>query len=182
MATMVRRVVTGWDEQGKSIITSDGPTPEVHTSAMRPGFSSTELWVTTSTPARTHEVDEPTKRKRTLQPPPGGTICRIAELPPDSSYMDGMNREKAVAAYMEFGSPEAVQGNENAPHPFMHKTESVDYGIILSGEIFLVMDDTETLLKAGDVVIQRGTNHAWSNRSTEVCRIAFILIDGTWKS
>jgi mannose-6-phosphate isomerase-like protein (cupin superfamily) len=132
--------------------------------------------------APTKEVDEPTLRPRTIQPPSGGTIFRIAELPPDSTFMDVIDRQKAVAAYTEFGSPEAVQGNENARHPFMHKTETVDYGIVLSGEIYLLMDDTETLLHPGDVVIQRGTNHAWSNRSTEVCRIAFILVDGTWAS
>jgi hypothetical protein len=182
MSTSVRRVVTGWDDKGKSIITSDGPTPVVHTSSIRPGFSSSEVWVTSIMPAPTKEVDEPTLRPRTIQPPSGGTIFRIAELPPDSTFMDVIDRQKAVAAYTEFGSPEAVQGNENARHPFMHKTETVDYGIVLSGEIYLLMDDTETLLHPGDVVIQRGTNHAWSNRSTEVCRIAFILVDGTWAS
>jgi quercetin dioxygenase-like cupin family protein len=68
--------------------------------------------------------------------------------------------------------------DENPPHPLMHRTDTVDYGIVLSGEIYLVLDKQETLLKAGDVVVQRGTNHAWSNRSDKPCRMAFILVDG----
>jgi quercetin dioxygenase-like cupin family protein len=60
----------------------------------------------------------------------------------------------------------------------MHRTKTVDYGIVLSGEVYLVLDKQETLLKAGDVVVQRGTNHAWANRSSEPCRMAFILVDG----
>ena len=68
---------------------------------------------------------------------------------------------------------------ENARHPFMHRTDSVDYAIILSGEIYLMLDDTEYLLLAGDTVVQRGTNHAWSNRGTTTCEIAFVLVDAT---
>jgi uncharacterized cupin superfamily protein len=60
----------------------------------------------------------------------------------------------------------------------MHRTQTVDYGIVLMGEIFLVLDESETLLRAGDIVIQVGTNHAWSNRSNKVCRVAFVLVDG----
>jgi quercetin dioxygenase-like cupin family protein len=63
----------------------------------------------------------------------------------------------------------------------MHRTKTVDYGIVLSGEIYLVVDEGETLLKPGDVVVQRGTNHAWSNRSDEPCRMAFVLVDGKWE-
>ena len=68
---------------------------------------------------------------------------------------------------------------ENARHPFMHRTESVDYAIILQGEITMLLDESEVHLKAGDVLVQRGTNHAWSNRGTETCYIAFILVDAT---
>jgi uncharacterized cupin superfamily protein len=64
-------------------------------------------------------------------------------------------------------------------HPGMHRTETLDYAIVLEGEIYAVMDESETLLRAGDVLIQRGTNHAWANRSERTARIAFVLIDGT---
>ena len=69
---------------------------------------------------------------------------------------------------------------KDSPHPLMHRTRTVDYRIVLSGEVYLVLDKQETLLKAGDVVVQRGTNHAWSNRSTEPCKMTFVLIDGKW--
>ena len=62
----------------------------------------------------------------------------------------------------------------------VHRTQSVDYGIVLSGEVVLVLDDTETVLRAGDVVVQRGTNHRWENRSRETARMAFILIDAAF--
>ena len=70
---------------------------------------------------------------------------------------------------------------EGARHPFMHRTDSVDYAIIMQGEIYMLLDDSEVYLKAGDMVVQRGTNHAWSNRGTESCFIAFILVDGVAK-
>ena len=66
---------------------------------------------------------------------------------------------------------------EGARHPFMHRTDSLDYAVVLTGEIYMIMDEDEYLLKAGDVVVQQGTNHAWSNRGSEPCQIAFILID-----
>jgi len=176
----IRRVVTGVDSRGKAIIASDGLPPIIRTSEHRPGFSAREIWITGAMPASTREKGEPTDRPRSIQPPPNGTVCRIADFPPDATFIGKVDRAKAIAAYADQGSPEAVAGNENAPHPFMHKTETVDYGIVLSGEIYLVLDESETLLKAGDVVVQLGTNHAWSNRSNGYCRMAFILVDGTW--
>ena len=68
-----------------------------------------------------------------------------------------------------------------APHPLMHRTETVDYALCLAGEIYLVLDDSEVLIKAGDTVVQRGTNHAWSNRSDQPCRMMFVLVDGTFE-
>ena len=69
----------------------------------------------------------------------------------------------------------------NSPHPLMHRTETVDYGIVISGEMTLVLDKGERLLRAGDVVIQRGTNHAWANRSGKPCRMLFVLVDGRYE-
>ena len=69
----------------------------------------------------------------------------------------------------------------DSPHPLMHRTESVDYGIVIDGEMTLVLDDSEVLLKQGSVVVQRGTNHAWANRSGRPCRMLFVLVDGTFE-
>jgi len=69
-----------------------------------------------------------------------------------------------------------------SPHPLMHRTESLDYGIVIEGEMTLVLDDSHVLLKAGSVVVQRGTNHAWANRSGKPCRMLFILVDGRYEA
>jgi len=112
-----------------------------------------------------------------LHPPKGGVVCRVVEFEPEDpevlKTLDGM------AAFAEMGAAHAIV--ENARHPFMHRTDSVDYAIILRGEITMLLDDSEVHLKAGDVLVQRGTNHAWSNRGTETCLIAFVLVDAVAK-
>ena len=84
--------------------------------------------------------------------------------------------EEAAAAFAAIGASDAHA--LDGPHALMHRTETVDYGIVLSGEVWLVVDDGETRLGPGDVVVQRGTNHAWSNRTEETARMAFVLVDG----
>jgi uncharacterized cupin superfamily protein len=70
---------------------------------------------------------------------------------------------------------------EDPPHPLMHRTETIDYGLVLEGELVLILDEGETVVRAGDVVVQRGTSHAWANRSNANARIAFVLIDGRFE-
>lgn len=178
MAKAARRVVTGHDKTGKAIIQSDGLAPVTFGSPQRPGYLVSEIWVTDAMPAAIHQSGEPTQRERSITPPPNGTICRIGEFPPESTWIHTINAETAKQAFAALGSEDAHVAMEKPPHPMMHRTQTVDYGIVLSGEIYLVLDDSETLLKPGDVVVQRGTNHAWSNRADVPCRMAFILIDG----
>jgi quercetin dioxygenase-like cupin family protein len=142
-----RRVVTGHDERGRSVVLSDGPTPRTH--ALRDATFH-ELWNTTEMPAPVGPVEgsDPAERPLVTPPDPHGTIVRIVDLSPRSR------------------SP-------------MHRTETVDYGIVLAGSIVLVLDDgSETVLAAGDVVVQRGTDHAWANPTDEPARMAFVLVDG----
>lgn len=178
MSANIRRVVTGHDASGKAIIVQDGITPVVHYSEQRPGYSMNEVWVTADAPASINQVGEPTDRPRAIQPPPRGTVCRVIEFPPEAGWISSFDQAKAREAFAGLGSADAHVAMENPPHPMMHRTLTVDYGIVLSGEIYLVLDDSETRLQAGDIVVQRGTNHAWSNRSDGPCRMAFILIDG----
>ncbi len=133
---------------------SDGPVP-VHRAIPEDGVEFYEIWNTDAAPAPIAAVEpsEPTQRRLTVPPPPHGTKIRINEFAP--GFLDEHGRQ----------SP-------------MHRTESVDYGIVLEGEIVLLLDDSEVTLRAGDVVIQRGTDHAWANRTDQVCKVAFILIDG----
>lgn len=149
-----RRVVTGHDARGTSIVLSDGPVP-VHRMMPQDGVGFYEIWQTEGAPAAVGpaEASEPTQRTLRVPPPERGTKIRINEFYP------GFINE---------------QGNQSP----VHRTESIDYGIVLEGEIHLVLDDSEVLLRAGDVIVQRGTDHAWANRSGSVCRVAFVLVDG----
>jgi quercetin dioxygenase-like cupin family protein len=103
---------------------------------------------------------------------------RINHFPPESAAVRQMNPEASRAAFAALGNEKAATFGKGGRHPLMHRTETVDYAIVLSGEITMVLDDGDVTLHAGDVVVQCGTNHAWSNRSGAPCVVAFVLIDG----
>ncbi len=182
MLGKVRRLVTGHDAQGKAILVEDGFAPAVHTLAVRPGWALTELWKTTATPAELGNDRDVTRGPIQLEPPEGGSVFRILEIPPETPESRARNAADPAGMFAAMGTKTASTFKADAPHPMMHRTETIDYGIVLSGEIYAVLEDSETLMKAGDVIIQRGTNHAWSNRSGQPCRIAFILIDAKFDS
>jgi mannose-6-phosphate isomerase-like protein (cupin superfamily) len=127
------------------------------------------------------DAPDPSGRMKTLQPVPNGNNFRIVRFPPEKTFIHNLTGEKARAAFGAVGSAEVSQHTENVRHPLMHRTKTVDYGIILEGEIWLVLDDSEVLCRQGDVIIQRGTNHAWSNRSEKPCRMLYVLIDGEFE-
>ncbi|MGH7311017.1 MAG: cupin domain-containing protein [Candidatus Rokuibacteriota bacterium] len=171
MLKPIRRVVTGHDARGRSVIVSDGPSPHVLTIPGRTDFGLTNLWVTDATPASNEGHADAAARPVVLEPPMGGSILRVVEFPPDKT-LGGFDRNAAFAA---MGAGHALDPDASR-HPGMHKTSTVDYAIVLTGEIWALMDAGETLLTAGDCLVQRGTNHAWSNRSGQPCLVAFILI------
>jgi len=172
MVQPTRRIVTGHDAGGRSIFVSDGAAPAVKVIEAFGGMAVTELWQTDETPVSNAGDDDPAGEESAIEPPPMGSKFRVVEYPPDSVRFAGAGRE---AGFAEIGSRHAmVEGDRR---PGMHKTATVDYAIVLTGEIWAVMDEGETLMKPGDVLIQRGTSHAWSNRTGEACRVAFILID-----
>lgn len=171
-----RRVVTGLDKDGKAVVVSDAPTPHLLERPNRPGVRLHNMWRTDRTPAVIDGPAESIDGPFLLEPPRNGTIVRVIEFQPEDpeklATLDGRS------AFGEMGASHNVV--EGARHPFMHATDTVDYAIVLSGEITMLMDEEDVHLKAGDILIQRGTNHAWSNRGTEPCVIAFVLIDGEW--
>ena len=176
----VRRVVTGHDSDGRAVILSDGAAPFVHTSELRPGYASTDVWRTYDTPARIAPVEaEPTLGPRRQLPTKRGTVIRINTLVPDATQKFDASNVKEIFAGM--GNAAASTFEQNARHPMMHRTETIDYAIVLEGEITMLLDDSEVVLGPGDVLVQRGTNHAWSNRGTIPAKIAFILIDGAYE-
>jgi mannose-6-phosphate isomerase-like protein (cupin superfamily) len=181
MTHAFRRVVTGHNADGRAIIQSDGPPQRVKVvGAAGPTFY--EVWNTRATPAPIdRKSGEPYEAQFTLAPPPGGTRIRVLDIPPETPGMQQIDATAAREHFAEIGAAAAsTHGAAASRHPFMHRTETVDYGIVLEGEITLLVDEGETTVKAGDIVIQRGTNHGWANRSGKNCRIAFILIDGNF--
>lgn len=179
MTTGVRRVVTGHDASGRAIVLEDGPAPAILTNPARPGYFSAQIWATQETPVPIAATEaDPTTQKLTLEPPADGTVIRVIQFPPEDATVRKIDAAGARAIFAAIGSDKASTFKPGGPHPLMHRTESVDYGIVLEGEITLVLDDSEVVVRAGDIVVQRGTNHAWSNRSVKPCRVAFILIDG----
>ncbi|WP_298740695.1 cupin domain-containing protein [uncultured Microbacterium sp.] len=150
-----RRIVTGHDDAGVSVVVSDGPVP-VSRELPEDGVAFHEVWVTTETPALIGAAaEDPTAGALTVPPPTRGTRIRINEFLP--GHLDRAGRQSPV-----------------------HRTESIDYGIVLEGEITLLLDDSEVTAHAGDIVIQRGTDHAWANRGDTIARVAFILVGGEY--
>ena len=183
MTTPIRRVVTGHNAQGLAIIQEDGPAPRVQQIGGPAGPMFHEIWNTQATPVPIDAASgEPAEDGIKLAPPKGGTRIRVLDIPPEGDTIRTMSPEEARAHFAEVGASDAsAHSGETTRHALMHRTETIDYGIVLEGELVLIMDEGETTVRAGDIVIQRGTNHGWSNRSDSNCRIAFILIDGTFE-
>jgi len=181
--TPFRRIVTGHDAQGRSVILEDAPPPRVARIGGERGPLFYEVWNTRETPARIDRAGgEPREEGIQLAPPRNGTRIRVLDLPPEDETFKAITPEQAQAHFAEVGAASASSHTDHGSrHPFMHRTETVDYGIVLEGELTLIMDEGETVVRAGDIVVQRGTNHGWANRGSKICRIAFILIDGCFE-
>lgn len=176
----IRRIVTGHDAHGKAVFTEVGPLPTVVPLAAIPGTVFHEIWSTQETPALVGNGADPTLGPLVLSPPRHGTRIRIVDIPPDTEEFLQYGAARMGDAFAQIGEAEASTVQAVSPHPLMHRTESVDYGVVLEGSLTLVLDDSDTELKAGDIVIQRGTNHAWANRSGAMCRMLFVLVDGQY--
>lgn len=173
---MVRRVVTG-EKDGKSVFLSDGPVANTHNYAAVPGFQTTLAWATMQDIASLpHNGKDPVVSIRSMVPDPHGTRLMVVQFPPDSvmtsSDFDPAAAGAEYAAHLP-GLAEAFDTDGSG----MHQTLSVDYDIIVSGELWLELDDGEIRhLKAGDIVIQNGTRHAWRNRGTVPAVMVAVLI------
>ncbi len=177
----IHRVVTGHDADGKAIIASSGPLPTVVEITAIPGTVFHEVWSTAATPAPVDNAADPTLGPLMLPPPKQGTRIRFVDIPPDTAEFLAQGAGKMKDAFAQIGDEAASTVKAHSPHPLMHRTESVDYGIVIEGELTLVLDDSEVQLQPGSVVVQRGSNHAWANRSGQPCRVLFVLIDGAYE-
>jgi mannose-6-phosphate isomerase-like protein (cupin superfamily) len=166
----VRRLVTGHAADGRSTVLFDGPALNVK--RRQAGNASTLLWVTDETPAKTSSSDR-AQREIGVPPPRRGTIFRIAEFP---AGVGGEVRDNE-SLLRDFGIGADVKRGHAPRHPAIHRTRTIDYVVVLEGEIDLLLDDRDVRLRAGDVVIQQGTNHAWINRGASTCRLAMVFVD-----
>jgi mannose-6-phosphate isomerase-like protein (cupin superfamily) len=176
----IHRVVTGHDDQGKAIVSSSGPLPTVAEITVIPGTVFHEVWCTHQTPVAVGNGPDPSLGPLMLPPPKRGTRIRFVDIPPDTPELLAHGASKMGDAFAQIGDVAASTVKADSPHPLMHRTETVDYGVVIEGELTLVLDDSEVDLKVGSVVIQRGTNHAWANRSGKPCRMLFVLVDGAY--
>lgn len=166
-----RRVVTGHNANGRAVVLFDGESPHGFLLEQAGGLRLTEIWETRSSPADNSGARDAADHERRIEPVGGGSVFRLIEYPPDSVRLKTLDPDRF---FRRMGARAADAATRR--HPGMHKTDTVDYCVVLSGEIWAVLDESEVLLRAGDCLVQRGTNHAWSNRSDEPCLIAFVLM------
>jgi len=172
MIWRVRRVLTGHTPDGKSTFMADGSAPNMKEMPSFPGLALTDLWETTGAPASNQGHADAADRPVKLEPPPKGTILRIVEFPPDANRPQGSDGREGFKA---IGAGHAQ--DRHSGDPMMHRTGTVDYIIVLKGEIHAIMETGEKLLRAGDILVQRGTNHSWSVRGNEPCIVAAVLVN-----
>lgn len=170
----VRRVITANDAEGRSFIAEDGPSPAIRTVAERPGFRNANMWRTIDSPSDVAAKDTIVEHTG-VSPPHKGTVLRVIDYPPRHPDPE-VRRQQATASLNTLFADAAHEGAHRQPG--MHVTRTIDYAIVLKGTITAIMENGETELHAGDILVQRATNHAWENRTAEMVRIAFILIDG----
>jgi mannose-6-phosphate isomerase-like protein (cupin superfamily) len=170
-ASDIRRVVTGLDANNKAVVMFDSRVP-LQTGPY--GLNSTNLWVTNTYPLGFSFKEDTSAIPVGVSPLDNGTKFRVVEFPP----LDAASEAKMEPGFL-MKAVGAVAPARGLPvtHPLMHRTRSVDYAVVLSGEIDMMLDDTVVHLKPGDTIVQQATNHAWVNRGTETCRILFVLMD-----
>lgn len=182
MPKTVRRVVTGHDEQGRSVVISDGPAPFLHVNPDDAEWYSTDVFRTDAMPAKiVARQTETTEGPRRQLPTNRGTVIRVNNFPPEPESVRNMTPEDSLRAFSALGNPAAATYGKGGRHPLMHRTETIDYAIVLSGEIVMLLDEGEVTLRAGDILVQCGTNHAWVNRSDAAAVVIFVLVDGEFE-
>ena len=178
MLRPVRRIVTGHNDDGKSIVLQDGPSPHVLENPTQEGRGLTDLWRSFATPADNSGNDDAADTQVTLSPPGNGSVFRFFQIRPAAWDAQMSNEERAKRDAENFAKMGATGAHDSASSQHgMHKTDTVDYIILLSGQVSLILDEGEVAMESMDVVIQRGTNHAWVNHGNEPAIRAGILID-----
>jgi Cupin domain len=172
----VRRIVTGVDAAGRSYIAEDGVSPAMLTQPGRPGYRNNNLWRTLG-PDKPVDAPDTVLDHSGVLPPARGTVIRVIDVPPEPK--DPEERRRQTEAVFKAMFADAAHHPGSKRHPGMHTTVTIDYAILLQGELVAIMDEGETVMRAGDILIQRGTSHAWANRTDRIARIVFVLVDAS---
>jgi quercetin dioxygenase-like cupin family protein len=174
MPGSVRRVVTGTDERGRSTVTDDGRAPRSFTLEHGGGFTETVMWQVGVPLRDPSQGGDPPAGPLEVQPPPG-TVAFFHDFLPPAAALAEVDRE---AMLREIGEkwPSVLTVVDPSRGPGMHRTDTLDLLTVVSGEVWLVLEEGEVHLQAGDCVIQRGTWHAWQNRSSAPCLLAGVMI------
>jgi hypothetical protein len=170
------RTVTGHDSSGRSIIIDSSPLAGVESFTHSPGFSAAVVWQTDPQPKIVNQPVDPTAQVISVVPPPGGTSALLVTFPPDSlAAADGFN---PVAAGLELCERLPGLGERfEVESPGFHRTDTIDYAVVLEGEVDLLLDDgCTTRVRQGAVVMQMGTRHAWRNPGNTSARLLFVLV------
>ena len=170
----IKRFVTGLNDEGKATVIYDDYAENIMEIGGWPGAYVSELWVTNETPVNNDGREDRAARPIRHDPTPGGSIFRVVEIPPEKDVQVEID---ASAAFESMGSHNKPSDEDAAKHASMHFTNSVDYLVVISGEMHMLMDEGEVLIKQGDCIVQKGTKHAWVNRGDVPCVLAAVLID-----
>ncbi len=170
-----RRVVTGHNGEGRSVVLFDESSPHRLNFAGLESFPIVDIWRTFGTAQDIRGNEDTCGPQMELAPPRGGTTIRMVQFPPDKEYLPQWDRHDSFAGMGESGA--SALSEDGARHGMTHRTDTIDYVVVLEGEIWALLDEGEVCLRAGDVLVQRGTMHAWSNRSDKPCVYAAILVD-----
>jgi len=170
---IARRIVTASDEHGRSYFAEDGPPPKILSVTERPGYRNMNIWRL----APLARIDEPDTiiEQTGVLPPPGGVVFRVVDIPPLPK--DPLEAQRQATALFARMFPDAQHDSSSPRSSGMHRTDTVDFAVCMSGEIIAIMDEGEKVMQAGDILIQRGTSHAWENRTNDVTRMLFVLCD-----
>jgi hypothetical protein len=170
-----RRIIAGDRVPGKSSLVLDAASPDVRLDPARPGLALQRMWVVDSAPAKL--VCETLHLPHVLMPPKSGSVLNVFTFPPDASWQGKVGQREVAAYFSAMGAPGASTWSAQAKHPYMQKLRTLDLCIVLEGEITLVLDTQEVVVKQGEFVINRGGNHAWRNHTGKPAVVSIATHD-----
>jgi hypothetical protein len=168
---MMRKLVTIDNEKGQSILLSESQLKDPLLDPGRPGFKRFQVWLTEQTPAPLKILESEELQKQILSAPTNGSVFHIYYLPPDEKWISKI-QEQDIKSYFSSIQAESFSLFDKGKHPYYQKSNSLEFCLILKGEVTLILDDDVVQLKQGDSVVQKGSNHAWSNHTQHECILA----------